>query len=204
MEDLWRISYPYELCSSSYYQSPACIPHYPGNVDTNEGIQIQTPTKSSKFMQPGTCLCDDALATVVFDALSTKRPHDYGMLGTASLGPVVQLDLTSADDSSPAVTQCWQKIVANVGAEGQTLNSNSRADSSLNSSNPNFHRPTGNNRWKTAAGGGGHDRMARESTENGHVHKVVERQRRSTMKTLCSTLISLLPEEYHKVRFSKS
>jgi hypothetical protein len=75
MEDLRRGSpykYPYEPCLSSYSQAAACLPHYHGNIDTNEGIQIQTLTESIKFVEPGTCIDHDAPATVIFDALSTK------------------------------------------------------------------------------------------------------------------------------------
>ena len=156
-------------------------------------------------MEPGTCVYDDALATVVFDALSTKRPHDYGMLGTASLGPVVQLDLTSADDSSPAVTQCLQEFVGNFGDPAQTLTFKSLANSLLNSRNPLSPPTRSNRRKKAVAGGRGHDLEASaDCIGNSDVHKLVERQRRDKMKALCSTLISLLPEEFRKVRFSLS
>lgn len=209
MEDLlWR-SYPdkyrYMACSSSYSQSAACFSHFHGNIDTDEGIQIQTPTKSSKFMEPGTCVYDDTLATVVFDALSTKRPHDFGMLGTASLGPVVQLDGTSADDSSPAVTQCLQEFVGNFGNPAQTLTCKSSANSLLNSSS-SLSPPTRSNRRKKAvAEGRGHDLEASaECIGNSDVHKLVERQRRDKMKALCSTLISLLPEEFNKTKHTIS
>lgn len=201
MEDLRTRSYPYEPCSSSYSQSAACLPHYPANyIDTNAVIQIQTTTKSIKFMEPGTCIYVDAPAAVVFDAQSTKRPHDYGLLGTASLGPVAQLDQTGTDDSSPAVTQCWQKFVAKLGDPAQTLTCKSPANSLLNYSSPCFP-PTRSHRRKKAAAGGRGDNDLEATVEgivNSGVHKLVERQRRNKMKALCSTLISLLPEEVHR------
>jgi hypothetical protein len=208
MEDLrgnYPYKYSYEPCSSSYSQAAACLPHYHGNIDTNEGIQIQTPTKSLKFVEPGTCNDDDPPAAVIFDSLSAKRPHDYGLLGPASLGLVVQLDQTAEDASSPAVTQCWKNFVANIGEPAQTLTCNSPVYSLLSSSNPRFPPTRSHRRKKTAAGGGGHDHEAsRECIGNSHLHKLVERQRRNKMKALCLTLISLLPEEYRKVRFSLS
>ena len=45
-----------------------------------------------------------------------------------------------------------------------------------------------------------HD-ASRKCIVNGHIPKVVEKQRRNKMKALCSTLILLLPEEFNKVRF---
>jgi hypothetical protein len=105
MEDFWG-NYPYKYscqpCWSSYSQAAACL-HYHDNIDTNEGIQIQTPTKSLKIVEPGTCNDDDPPAAVIFDSLSAKRPDDYGLLGPASLGLVMQLDQTDEDASSPAV-----------------------------------------------------------------------------------------------------
>jgi len=89
MEDLCRRSYSYkcayEPCSSSYSQAVACIPH----IDTNEGIQMQTPTQSMNFLEAGVCIDADDPAVVILDALSTEKHNDSGLLGTASLGPVV-------------------------------------------------------------------------------------------------------------------
>ena len=206
MEDLWRRSYrdPFEPSSSS--QAAASLPHYHGNMDTSEGIQIRTAIKSVKFGESGNDIDVDATAAKVFDAFSTKRPHDYGLLGTASSGPVMQLDQTIDDDSSWAVKQCSQKIVANVGDQAQTLTFNSlQANSLLNSRNPLSPPTRSNRRKKAVAGGRGHDLEASaDCIGNSDVHKLVERQRRDKMKALCSTLISLLAEEFRKVRFSLS
>lgn len=202
MEDLLRThpyKYSYELCPSS--SSPAVVrfPYYDGYTDTNEGNQIQTPTKSMKFVETGPCNDDDAVAAVIFDNLSTNRPHDYGLLGTTSLGPLVQLDQTAADDSSQASTQCWQKFGAKITDPFQTLTCSSPVCSLRSYKNPLFP-PTPSRRGKRAAAGrGGHDNEAsKDCIENAHLHKLVERQRRSRMKALCSTLLSVLPDEYRK------
>lgn len=202
MEDLLRThpyKYSYELCPSS--SSPAVVrfPYYDGYTDTNEGNQIQTPTKSMKFVETGPCNDDDAVAAVIFDNLSTNRPHDYGLLGTTSLGPLVQLDQTAADDSSQASTQCWQKFGAKITDPFQTLTCSSPVCSLRSYKNPLFP-PTPSRREKRAAAGrGGHDNEAsKDCIENAHLHKLVERQRRSRMKALCSTLLSVLPDEYRK------
>lgn len=60
-------------------------------------------------------------AGVIFCDLSTKRPHAYGLLGTASLGPAVQIDQIAKEDLSRAVTQCWKKLVANNGNPAQPV-----------------------------------------------------------------------------------
>ena len=190
MEDLWKRSYPFPSGPSLSSYAAECLSH----------DQIQTPIKSTKCGQPRTCTDDDTPEATVLDAFATKSPHHYCLLGKASSVPVVQIDRIADVDSSPEVMQCWQKFVANVGDQGQTLTCNSRA----NSRNP-LLRPSRNNRSKKAGGGGGHDHVAgRVCPENGHAHKLMERQRRSKMKTLCSKLTSLLPEEYRKVRFSIS
>jgi len=206
MEDLraYQYKYSYEPCSSSYSLAAACLPDCDGNIDANEGIQIQTPTKSIRFVEPGTFIDDDPPAEEILEGLSTKRPHDYGLLGTASLGAVVQLDRTAEADSAPGVTQCWQKFVANIGDPAQTLTCDSPVYSLLSSSNPIFPPTRSHRRKKTAAGGGRDHEANRESIGNGHLHKVVEKQRRNKMKALCSTLISLLPEEYLKTKCTLS
>lgn len=204
MEDLWRRSYfckcAYEPCSSCYSQAAAFLPHI---LDTNEGIQMQTPTQSMNFPEPGACIHADAPAVVILDALSTEKPHDSGLLGTASLGPVVQLDQTPEDNSSQALTQYWPKFVANLGDPTQILTCNSAANSLLDSSNPSLP-PTRIQRKKKAAGGGGGDDHEASRARVGNIQKLVERQRRNKMKALCSTLISLLPEEYRKTKCTLS
>nr|UFA45705.1 bHLH07 [Pinus massoniana] len=152
-----------------------------------------------KFVETGPCNDDDAVAAVIFDNLSTNRPHDYGLLGTTSLGPLVQLDQTAADDSSQASTQCWQKFGTKITDPFQTLTCSSPVCSLLSYTNPLFP-PTPSLRGKRAAARrGGHDNEAsKDYIENAHLHKLVERQRRSRMKALCSTLLSVLPDEYRK------
>lgn len=208
MEDLLRThpyKYSYELCPSS--SSPAVVrfPYYDGYTDTNEGNQIQSPTKSMNFVETGPCNDDDAVAAIIFDNLSTNRPHDYGLLGTTSLGPLVQLDQTAADDSSQAGTQCWQKFGANISDPFQTLTCSSPVRSLLSYTNPLFP-PTRSRRGKRAAAGrGGHDNEAsKDFIENAHLRKLVERQRRIRMKALCSTLLSVLPDEYRKTKCTLS
>lgn len=176
MENLWQ-RYPYPSQPSSW--AGACLPQY---IGTDEGVQIRTCTD---FGNP---------AATLFDAFPSKSPHGYRLLGTSSSGSLMQLHHTANyDDPSSPMTQCWQKFVANFGDQGPTLTCNSPANSLMNSRNP-FPRPTRNRRWKKAAAAGG----------QAHVHKLVERQRRDTMKALCSTLISLLPEEYHKKKHTLS
>lgn len=203
MEDLLRTcyKYSYDPRSSSYSQVAAPLPHYHGDIDTNEGIQIQAPTEPMKVLLPGTCIDDDRHAAVIFDGLSTKRPHDYGLLGTASLAPAVQFDQTAEDDTSAADRQCWQKFAANISDPAQTLICSSPVYSLVSYTNPLFPPTRSHRRKKTKATGGSHDHEAnRESIGNDHFQKLVERQRRNKMKGLCSTLISLLPDEYRKTK----
>lgn len=209
MEDFGRKSYPYlyqyKHCSSSNSPPTECFPRYHGNTHTIEGIQIRTPTKSIKLGDPRIDIDDDAPAAVIFDPLSTKLPDDYGLLTTAFLQPVVQLDQTAEDDPSPALTQCSEKFLAKIGNPAEAITCKTQKNPLLNSSNPLLPTTRSHRCTEVAAGEEGDDREAgRESIGIDHVRKVVERKRRNKMKALCSTLISLLPEEYHKVRLSLS
>lgn len=192
MENFWR-GYPHPSKPSS--QEGACLPQDQGNVGTAEGVQNRTPIKSVNFGNPGGCTDVGNPAATLFDAFPSKSPHDYMMLGRASSGSLMKLGQTDDEDSSSPMSQCWQKFLGNFGDQGPTLTCNSGPNSLMKSRNPLLW-PTRNRRWKeaAAAAGGGH----------AHVHKLVERQRRNTMKTLCSTLISLLPEEYHKKNYTLS
>ena len=90
---------------------------------------------------------------------------------------MVQLDQTSADDSSPTETQCWQNLVTNIQDPEKTLTCQLRAISLLIVRNPIFP-PTRSHRRKKAGEGRGHDHEAsRECIGNSDVHKLVERQR---------------------------
>nr|UFA45707.1 bHLH09 [Pinus massoniana] len=191
MEDLQSKTYPYRYsfqpCSSSYSQAAACLPHYYGNNN-----------------DPGACIDDDAVA-LIFEDLCTKRPHDYGSLGIASIGPAVQIHQIAEDNSSPAVEQYPQQFVANIDDLVETLTCSSPVSSLVSSVNPIFPPTRSRRTMKAAAGGGGHyNEAVKESIGNAHLHKLVERQRRSKMKALCSTLLSLLPQDYNKTKCTLS
>jgi hypothetical protein len=92
MEDLLRRSYPYP---------------YPCEPSPTSSSPLSRYSDSSiKFGQSGTCIDYDAPAVIIFDAFSTIRLQDYGLLGTASLGQVLQLEQIAEGASSPAVRRC--------------------------------------------------------------------------------------------------
>ena len=100
---------------------------------------------------------------------------------------MVQLDQTSADDSSPTETQCWQNFVNNIQDPEKTLTCQLQANSLLIFRNPIFP-PTRSHRRQKAEGMGHDHEARRECIGNSDVHKLVERQRQNQMKALCSNI----------------